>query len=113
MYHTSAFDQDTDIAGFFKLSAYIALDQPDTDFDVRIYEIRSHGSSIFLARDLMRARYRNSLRQETLVKPGVIERYDFQHFNFTARRIAKGSRLRLVIGPVNTLMMEKTTTPAA
>jgi uncharacterized protein len=106
-YHTPAFGRDADIAGFFKLSAYIALDQPDTDFDVRIYEIRSDGSSIFLARDLMRARYRNSLREEMLVKPGVIERYDFQHFNFTARRIAKGSRLRLVIGPVNTLMMEK------
>ena len=30
------------------------------------------------------------------MKPGAVERYDFDHFTFAARRIAKGSRLRLV-----------------
>jgi len=107
VYHTPAFDRDTDIAGVFRLSAFIALDQPDTDFDARIYEIRTDGSSVLLAQDLMRARYRSSLREETLATPGVVERYDFERFNYTARRVAKGSRLRLVIAPVNSLMMQK------
>jgi putative CocE/NonD family hydrolase len=107
VYHTPAFDRDTDIAGVFRLSAFIALDQPDTDFDARIYEVKTDGGSVLLAQDMMRARYRKSLREETLVTPGAVERYDFERFNFTARRIAKGSRLRLVIAPVNSLMMQK------
>jgi hypothetical protein len=41
------------------------------------------------------------------VKPGSIEKYDFDHFTFIARHLAKGSRLRLVIGPVNSRYWEK------
>jgi len=41
------------------------------------------------------------------VKPGAVERYDFDHFTFTARRIAKGSRLRLVIAPFNSMWIQK------
>jgi len=107
VYHTPAFERDVDIAGVFRLSAFIALDQPDTDFSATIYEIARDGGSILLAQDMMRARYRKSLREQTLVTPGVIERYDFTHFNFTARRIAQGSRLRLVIAPVNSMHMQK------
>ncbi|MBO9663449.1 CocE/NonD family hydrolase [Dokdonella sp.] len=106
-YHTPAFAADTDIAGFFKLSAWIELDQPDTDIAVAVYEVKADGSVVFLANDAVRARYRKSLREATLVKPGAIERYDFDRFTFVARRIAKGSRLRLAIGPVNSMYAEK------
>jgi hypothetical protein len=33
------------------------------------------------------------------VKPGVVEPYSFEHFNFIARTLARGSVLRLVIVP--------------
>jgi predicted acyl esterase len=46
---------------------------------------------------MMRARYRESLREEKLVDIGKIERYDFKRFTFFSRQIGKGSRLRLVI----------------
>ncbi|MET0232546.1 MAG: CocE/NonD family hydrolase [Rhodanobacteraceae bacterium] len=107
VYHTAPFADDTDLAGFFKLSAFISIDQPDTDFAVGVYEIRSDGSSVALTDDLLRARYRKSFRDAELVKPGAVERYDFDHFTFTARRIAKGSRLRLVVAPVNSLWNQK------
>lgn len=107
VYHTPAFERDTDVAGFFKLSAYIALDQPDTDFVARIYEIKPDGGSVQLTQEFQRARYRKSLREQTPVVPGEVERYDFERFTFTARRIAKGSRLRLVISPLNSLFMQK------
>ena len=106
-YHTPAFGADTDIAGFFKLSAWISLDQPDTDISVGVYEIKPDGSSVFLASDAIRARYRHSQREARLVKPGMVERYDFDNFSFIAHRIGKGSRLRLVIGPVNSMYAEK------
>lgn len=106
-YHSPIFAADTDVAGFFKLAAWIALDQPDTDLAASVFEIRPDGSSVFLAGDAIRARYRHDLRTATPVKPGAIERYDFDHFTFVARRLPKGSRLRLVIGPMNSMFAEK------
>src|SRR6185312_6553331 len=34
VYHTAPFEKDTEVSGFFKLSAWIALDQPDVDLQV-------------------------------------------------------------------------------
>lgn len=107
VYHTAAFKKDVDLAGLFKLSAWIALNQPDTDIAATVYAIMPDGHSELLAMDMLRARYRKSLRKASFVKPGAIERYDFDHFTFIARRLAKGSRLRLVIGPVNSRYWEK------
>jgi len=107
VYHTASFTQDTELAGFLKLSLWLSMDQPDTDLAAFLYEIRPDGSSVQLAREFFRARYRQGLRQPERVKPGALERYDFDHFNFIARRIGKGSRLRLAIGPLNTKYFEK------
>ncbi len=107
IYHTAAFEKDIDVAGFFKLSAWIALDQPDTDFHAMLFEIQPDGTNVFLGDDLLRARYRESPRHAALVPKGEVLRYDFDHFTFVARRIQAGSRLRLILAPVNSLYSEK------
>jgi putative CocE/NonD family hydrolase len=107
IYHSAPFDIDTEISGFFKLSAWISIDQPDTDFRAAIYEIDLAGASILLTMDLIRARYRESLREETVIRTKEPLRYDFDRFMFVSRRIKKGDRLRLVIGPVNSLYYQK------
>jgi putative CocE/NonD family hydrolase len=107
VYHTTPFEHALDIAGCPKLSAFIALDQPDTDFRVMLFEIQPDGTSVYLSGAELRARYRASTREATLVTKGRIERYDFDHFTFVARRLQAGSRLRLIIAPMNTLYSEK------
>jgi putative CocE/NonD family hydrolase len=107
VYHTQAFGQATELAGFPKLSLWIAMDQPDTDIAAYLYEIKPDGSSIQIGSEVLRARYRKGLREPVLVKPGVIERYDFNGLPFIARRIGKGSRLRLAIGPMNSKANQK------
>jgi uncharacterized protein len=107
VYHTAPFEQDTEISGFFKLSAWIGIDQPDTDFAVSIYEIRPAGDSILLTSDLLRARYRESWREPKLITTHAPLLYDFERFTFTSRRIAKGSRLRLTISALNSISQEK------
>jgi hypothetical protein len=106
-YHTPPFAKDTDIAGRFRLSAWISLDQPDTDIFAVVHEVRPDGGVVYLASDAIRARYRKDLRNAERVEPGAIERYDFDDFAFNARRIGKGSRLRLMVGPVNSMYAEK------
>ena len=46
VYHSAPFEQDTEMSGFFKFSAWIAIDQPDTDFRAMIYDVALDGSVV-------------------------------------------------------------------
>jgi putative CocE/NonD family hydrolase len=107
VYHGDPFTEPVILAGYPKLTVWIAMDVPDTDFLVALYEVLSDGSSILLTQDQLRARYRNSLRKEELIKSGEINRYVFDSFSFFSRQIAKGSRLRLVLTCPNSIYWQK------
>jgi putative CocE/NonD family hydrolase len=107
VYHSEPLPEALEITGYLKLVAWIAVDVPDTDFAVDVFEIKPDGTSIALTSDAMRARYRESLRAEKLVKPGAIERYEFTSFTYFSRRLDKGSRLRLVFSSPNSIYHEK------
>ncbi|MCJ7622174.1 MAG: CocE/NonD family hydrolase [Anaerolineaceae bacterium] len=107
VYHSEAFDEATEISGYLKFVAWISMDVPDTDFQVSISEILPDGTSISLSDCLMRARYRESLRKEKLVTSGEINPYVFDSFMFFSRRIARGSRLRLVFKCPNSINLQK------
>ena len=72
-----------------------------------ISEIRPDGRSIALTGDTMRARYRENAREPKLVTTRSPQRYDFEHFTFVSRQVGKGSRLRLMIAPINSIFAEK------
>jgi uncharacterized protein len=107
VYHSAPFEKATEISGVFKLSAWISIDRPDTDFDVAVYEIALDGTSTYLTGDVMRARYREGLRSPRLIQTTAPLRYDFDRFTFVSREIRKGSRLRLTIRPLNTFTSQK------
>jgi putative CocE/NonD family hydrolase len=107
VYHSAPFDVDTEITGCLKLAVWLALDVPDTDFQVNVSEILFNGKHILLTQDWLRARYRESLRQEKLITPGEINRYEFNGFTFFSRRIARNSRLRLTISSPNSIYVQK------
>lgn len=107
VYHSQPFEAETEITGCLKLTVWIAMDVPDTDFQVSVSEILSNGKHILLTQDLLRARYQESLRQEKLIAPGEINRYLFDGFTFFSRRIAKNSRLRLLISSPNSIYSQK------
>jgi uncharacterized protein len=107
IYHSAPFSEATEITGFLKLTIWLAMDVPDTDLDVDVYEVLPGGGSVALTSATMRARYRESLRQEKLVTPGKTEKYVFDNFTFFSRRIAKGSRLRLFVHCPNSTAAEK------
>lgn len=107
VYHSEPFEQATEISGFIKLTVWMGMDVPDTDFSVNVYEILPNGSSVLLTSDQLRARYRKSLSQSELVRQNTVERYDFNGFSWFSRRVSKGSRLRLVISSPNSIYLEK------
>jgi uncharacterized protein len=107
VYHSASLEADTEVSGFFRFSVWISIDQPDTDFCASVYEIGPEGGSLLLTRDYLRARYRESLHDAKLVESRVPLRYDFERFTFISRLIPKGARLRLVIGPINSIHYER------
>jgi putative CocE/NonD family hydrolase len=107
IYHSEPFSEETVVSGVFRLNAWMALDQPDTDFEASIYQIAPDGGSVLLTTSQLRARYRESFRREQLVRKGEVLEYRFAGFPFVARQLVKGSRLRLVLGPVNSIYFQK------
>jgi putative CocE/NonD family hydrolase len=107
IYHSGPFTRDTELSGFFKLSVWLSIDQPDTDFHVAVYEVCIDGRVIQLTADWMRARYRESPHEETLIDTRAPLRYNFERFTFVSRRISSGNRLRLVIGPLSSIYSQK------
>lgn len=99
VYHTPPFAEATEVVGAPVLTAYLSMDVPDTDIWVRLYEVLPDGRTVFLTQDVMRARYRTSLAEATPVPSGEVLPYRFDRFTWFARRIRRGSRLRLVVGP--------------
>jgi putative CocE/NonD family hydrolase len=107
IYHSEPFAEATEVTGYLRLRVWMKLDVPDTDFNVAVYEILADGTSIRLTTDALRARYRESRREEKLVAPGDINCYVFETFNFFSRRIASGSRIRLALYAPNSIHQQK------
>ena len=107
VYHTDPLANETPLVGCPAVRLWVSIDTPDVDLECDLYEIQPDGTSIALWSDLRRLRYRDSLREAKLVKPGEIVRCDFNPGTFLARRLMKGSRLRLVVTAVNSILWQK------
>ena len=107
VYYSEPFAEDTELSGFFRFTAYIGIDQPDTDFVVTVTEISADGGIVPLANSVMRARYREGLGTPKLVRTRAPLRYDFDRFTFASRLVGKGARLRLVLAAADSIGLEK------
>ncbi|HWX14966.1 MAG TPA: CocE/NonD family hydrolase [Chthoniobacterales bacterium] len=107
VYHTEPLPNETPLIGCPKLTVWVSIDTPDTDLQADLYEIQPDGTSIALWSDIRRLRYRESLREAKLLKPGEIVKCEFAPGLFVARRLIKGSRLRLVVYSPNSIFWQK------
>lgn len=107
VYHTEPLPNETPLVGCPALTLWLSIDTPDVDLECDLYEIQPDGTSIALWTDQRRLRYRESLRESKLVKPGEIVKCDFDPGLFIARRLMKGSRLRLIVTAVNSIFWQK------
>jgi hypothetical protein len=107
VYQSNVWEKETEVSGFFKLDVYILADVKDVDLETDIYEVKADGSSVLLANNFVRARYRESLEKQRLLVPGSINLFHFNHFPFISRVIENGSRLRLIITSPNSIYIQK------
>ena len=107
VYVSAPFEKDQELSGFFRFEAWISLDQPDTDFVVTVAEVSPNGTVTPLSSEMMRARYRESLRSPKLVTTKEPLLYNFNDFTFASRLLSKGSRLQLTLAAANSIGIEK------
>lgn len=100
VYHGEPLDEPLTIAGVMQFVGNIELDVPDTDIAAQVQAVLPDGEILVLGTDAVRARFRNGPEPE-LVEPGQVNSYVFDGFYLTARRIPAGSRLRLVLFPLD------------
>jgi len=89
------FPRGLKIVGRPVVTAWLRLDAPDADFHFWFDEIRRDGREIPITMMRLRARYRDSFEKPRLVTPGEWTRFEFPGHFYIARRLAKGSRLRM------------------
>ena len=105
-FHSAPIPQDTEIAGQMRLTLQCAADAPDFDLWAQVLMVLPDGSTVRLGEDVRRARFRHSQFNAELVKPGEVIEIPFE-FNWLARRIPAGARLRLTIAPLNSASYQK------
>ena len=105
-FHSAPFTMDTEVAGHMRLTLVCEADAPDFDLWAQVAMVLPDGSSVHLGEDIRRARFRNGQFKQELVKAGEILEIPFD-FNWTARRIPAGARLRLTIAPLNSPNYQK------
>ncbi len=106
-FHSAPLPAARTVCGQIRFQAHIEIDVPDTDVHVELFEVDAKQAIRWLGRDYLRARFRESFSEERLAQPGRIETWNFDRFWWTCRRLEAGSRLRLVIGPVDTPDLQK------
>lgn len=107
LYETPPLASDLTIAGRARAELWLEMDAPDTDVELLLYQVRPDGTSIRLAQDHVRVRYRDSLRKPAPAPLNEVFRVVFPDFSFFARRIERGSRLRLLIHAPNSIYTQK------
>lgn len=107
VYLSAPFQEDEELSGFFRLEAWLSINQPDTDFVVTVAEVSPNGTVTPLSSDIMRARYRESLRFPKLVSSKEPLRYNFSHFTFASRLICRGCRLEVLLTAANSIQYQK------
>ena len=105
-FHSAPFERDTDIAGQMQLTLLCESDTPDFDLWAQVMMVLPDGSAIRLGEDIRRARFRDGPFKQELMRPGQIAEIPFE-FNWLARRIPAGARLRLTIAPLNSPNYQK------
>ncbi len=107
VFHSAAFEKETEFVGNMALRLWLSIDAPDTDIQASLWLVSPDGKAHAMASTVMRARYRYSLEHPQIIDRGRPEEYRLDPGNWFALRAPKGSRLRLIIGSLNDPDWEK------
>lgn len=106
-FHSDPLATTQTVCGRMAFEASLEIDVPDTDILVEVFQITPGNEVRWLGRDYQRARFRRGTDSEVPATPGAVETWRFGRFWWTCRELEQGSRLRLVVAPLDTPDLQK------
>ncbi len=100
VYSSEPLVADLEVTGPVTLTLYAASSAPDTDFTATLVDLHPSGQAIHLCEGIVRARFRESYEQPTLIEPGAIYAYTISLWE-TSNVFRAGHRIRLEISSSN------------
>ena len=94
LYTSDLLQEEVEATGPVKVVLYAASDAVDTDFVAKLVDVYPDGSSYNMAEGILRARYRDSLSQPSLLTPGKVYRLEIDLVG-TSVAFQKGHRIRV------------------
>ena len=96
VYTTEPLERAVTIAGEPVAILYAASDARDTDWVVRITDVDGEGNAVRMCDGILRARFRRSFIEPSLLLPGEIVRYEIP-MTWISNRFAAGHRIRVEV----------------
>jgi uncharacterized protein len=95
-YTTEPLSEPLDVVGWVTCRLYAASSARDTDWHVRLVDIHPDGTARFLCRGCLRARFRYSFEEPTLLEPMVPTLFEFT-MDACGVRFLPGHRIRVEV----------------
>lgn len=99
-YYSEPLTEPLEVTGELRMILYAASSAPDTDFTVKLMDVRPDGNARLISDGIVRARYRNGFGNSEPLTPGQIERYEIDLW-FTSNEFQPGHRIAVAISSSN------------
>jgi putative CocE/NonD family hydrolase len=96
VYSTEKLRREQVVAGPITVRLFASSSAPDTDFTAKLVDVSPDGKAMILGDGIVRARYRDSLTNPSLIEPGKVYEYEIDVWP-TAHQFKAGHRIRLEI----------------
>ncbi len=99
-YTSAPLEQDLEVTGPIKLVLHAATDGADTDWTGKLIDVSPSGYARNLCDGIIRARYRESVTDPTLLEPNKVYRYEID-LMVTSNVFREGHSIRLEVSSSN------------
>ena len=100
VYTTGPLERDVEVTGPVSLTLFASSSAPDTDFTGTLVDEHPDGKAIIICEGLLRARFRDSIEEPTLMKQGQV--YELKVNMWETSNVFKaGHRIRLEVSSSN------------
>jgi hypothetical protein len=100
VYTSAPLEADVEVTGPIKVVLWAASTAPDTDFTAKLVDVYPSGFAMNVAQGIIRARYRESFEEPTLLEPGRVYRYEIDCWS-SSNAFRAGHRIRVEISSSN------------
>ncbi|HKV55573.1 MAG TPA: CocE/NonD family hydrolase [Candidatus Binataceae bacterium] len=100
VYTSDVLAADLEVTGPIELRLFAASSAPDTDFTAKLVDLRPDNYAANIAGGIVRARFRESLSNPSLLKPGEVNEFKIDLWS-TSHVFKAGHRIRLEVSSSN------------